>query len=31
VERDVGDQVQEKYADLEERHPGVVKHVELLD
>jgi hypothetical protein len=31
VERDVGNQVQEKYADLEDRHPGVVKHVELLD
>ena len=31
VESDVGNQVQEKYADLEDRHPGVVKHVELLD
>ena len=31
VEGDVGNQVEEKDADLEDRHPGVVKHVELLD
>jgi hypothetical protein len=31
VEGDAGNQVQEKYADLEDRHPGVVKHIELLD
>ncbi len=31
VERDVGNQVEEKDADLEDRHAGVVKHVELLD